>query len=335
MFDKLIKELKKLERGVQIPVDVPLDEEQYFDRKCPQTECQTEFKVLFEDWKAKVSDERVYCPICRCEAPSSHWNMEEQSKYHIQKAAAHVQEIIDKAVKEDVRAFNSRQRSGFITLSMSYRPGSRSILVPIDAAKSMHQKFTCEACGCHYAAIGAAFFCPACGHNSVVVTFELTLKNVRQVVSDITSIRNAISSQLDNDTAENSCRLILENGLEKLVGAFQHFAGALFMHLPNSGNFNIRKNLFQNLPASSHIWRDATGKGYEDFLTAGEVVELNCLFQKRHLIAHRNGIVDQEYIDKSGDRTYAIGQRLVIQESNVLRLAELISKLGTQLQQLK
>jgi hypothetical protein len=90
--------------------------------------------------------------------------------------------------------------------------------------------------------------------------------------------------------------------------------------------------VFQNHSEGSALWRSAIGKGYEAMLTAGEMSELEALFQKRHLIAHRNGIVDQEYIDKSGDRTYTIGQRLVIQEATVMRLADLLSTLAKKLQ---
>ncbi len=335
MFDKLLDELKRLEGGVHISVDAPLDEENYYDRICPSNECHSEFKVLFEDWKSKVADERAYCPVCRHEAPSTEWDTDAQTSYYSQKAHEYVQDLIGDALEVDTRQFNSRQRSGFITLSMSYERGMQPVVVTPDAAKVMRQKFTCDACSCRYAAVGAAFFCPACGHNSVIATFAMTIENVRQVVSVIPSIQAALSSQNSDDIAENSSRLILESSLEKLVGTFQHFAEALFKGLPNTGSIKVRKNLFQNLSESSQVWRDATGKGYEDLVSADELGELNCLFQKRHLIAHRNGIVDQEYIDKSGDKTYASGQRLVIQESNVLRMADLVGRLGDQLQKLK
>ena len=35
-----------------------------------------------------------------------------------------------------------------------------------------------------------------------------------------------------------------------------------------------------------------------------------------------------EYIDKSGDTSYTVGQRLVIREASVLKLADLLSKLA-------
>jgi hypothetical protein len=58
------------------------------------------------------------------------------------------------------------------------------------------------------------------------------------------------------------------------------------------------------------------------------------LIQQRHLLAHSEGIVDQDYINKSGDKTYAVGQRLVIQETTVVRTAYLVSKLVEELRKL-
>lgn len=57
-------------------------------------------------------------------------------------------------------------------------------------------------------------------------------------------------------------------------------------------------------------------------------------YQQRHLLAHCEGIVDQDYIIKSGDTTYAVGQRLVIRDGAVSRLAELVTKLVEELRKL-
>ena len=56
--------------------------------------------------------------------------------------------------------------------------------------------------------------------------------------------------------------------------------------------------------------------------------ELNIFFQKRHLIVHTNGIINENYITKSGDATYKVDQRLVIKEQDVLRLISIVKKLG-------
>jgi len=334
MFDKLLMELEKLSHGVKIPVEVSLDDEGYLDRECQAETCQAEFKVLFQDWKEKVSDEKVYCPICRYEALSNEWNTDEQGEYHKGVAVAHVQDIVHSALAEDAQRFNRAQRPGFIQMSMSAKRSARPTIVPVGAAKVMRQLFACEACGCRYASIGAAYFCPACGHNSAVASFDQTIAIVRQVVALTSSIRSTLAKEYGDDLAQDSIRNTLEDSLMRLVGAFQQFADALFEQMPNSSSFKRRQNIFQNLAESSSLWSNAVGKGYEDMLSAGELQELESLFQKRHLIAHRNGIVDQEYANKSGDKAYSIGQRLVVREAAIRRLADLLSKLAGELRKI-
>lgn len=334
MFDHLIRQIKKLEEGMSLSIDLPIDDAGYLDRRCPSVECQFAFKVLFEDWREKVNDDYVYCPLCRYEQPAAEWNTQEQTEYIESFAIAFLHETINDAMQEDARRFNRQQKPGFINLSLSVRPGSRPFILPIEAAGAIQQRLACESCGCRYAVVGAAFFCPACGHNSVITTFDQTIETVHRVIGQIASVRQLLIGSFDEDTAHNSTRTMIEDSITRLVGAFQQFSEALFNTLQNASNIRQRKNVFQNLAESSALWRNATGKGYEDLLTASELHELGELFQRRHLIAHRNGIVDQEYIDKSGDRTYAIGQRLVIKETTVLRLANLLAKLSSELRTL-
>jgi len=46
-------------------------------------------------------------------------------------------------------------------------------------------------------------------------------------------------------------------------------------------------------------------------------------------LAHTQGIVDADYINRTGDTNYRIGQRLVLRESAVRDCLTLIEKLAT------
>ena len=52
------------------------------------------------------------------------------------------------------------------------------------------------------------------------------------------------------------------------------------------------------------------------------------MFQKRHLIAHKMGVVDREYVSRSGDRGVVVGRRVVIDADEIQRLADLLSSGG-------
>ena len=52
------------------------------------------------------------------------------------------------------------------------------------------------------------------------------------------------------------------------------------------------------------------------------------LFQRRHLFAHSEGIVDAKYISNTGDMNYKEGQRLIVVGNDIQELARILSKLG-------
>ena len=184
MFDETLRRLREMSGGVHFTVSLPLDDDGYLDRKCPSHECGANFKTLFEDWKTRVKDEVVYCPICRHEAAATEWNTLQQ-RHHIKQAAlGRAKQMIGSALRTDVERFNREQPvTGFLRITMSYSPGSATFVLPIQAAELMTQRFVCEVCECRYASVGAAFFCPACGHNSALTTFDASVRVVRQLLA--------------------------------------------------------------------------------------------------------------------------------------------------------
>ncbi len=78
---------------------------------------------------------------------------------------------------------------------------------------------------------------------------------------------------------------------------------------------------------ASSLWNDATSTSYKDILTATEFDELNKHVQRRHKIGHRQAMVDQRYIDKSGDSDYEVGERLVTKPKHIHELARVTEKL--------
>ena len=49
---------------MEIPITIHSDEKGYFDRECPNENCLYTFKINMQDWKEKVSNDEVHCPMC-------------------------------------------------------------------------------------------------------------------------------------------------------------------------------------------------------------------------------------------------------------------------------
>ena len=230
MFDELIRELRRLEGTQRIPVSISYDIDGYFDRRCPSCECQFEFKIHSDDWRDKVRDEEVFCPFCGHSDSSEKWCTREQVEHLKRAAVAHVRQRIGPAMKRDAVRWNRRQpRNSFIRITMEVNGRPQHALLPPEAAEPMRLKITCIACGCRYAVIGAAFFCPACGHNGADLMFSQAISGIRSALDSLAKVRAAIS---DRDTAETTVRLVVENGLQSAVTAFQRYAEGLVCPLP-------------------------------------------------------------------------------------------------------
>ncbi len=331
MFDDITRELRRLERGINVSIPIPTDAEGFIDRQCPSKTCSSNFKVLADDWRDVVPDERAFCPICRHETRSDDWATPAQINYAEKVAFSKLTRMVDQAFVRGARQFNSRPQSGFLTFTLSYKPGSRPLMLPKATADLMEQRFACEKCKCRYSSIGAAFFCPACGHNSALSTFDQTMTTVENAVRDIEAVRAAIAKISGRDQAENTTRLILEQSLGRLVGAFERFNEALFVTVPAAPIAKVKRGCFQRLQDASDLWKEALGHGFVDMLSASDWASLLLLYQRRHVITHRDGLIDQDYIQKSGDTTYREGQRLVMQPADVLRLIDLMRILGADL----
>jgi len=332
MFDKLKKELEKLEQMKSVSVPIEADKDGYFDRECPNEECFFQFKVDEKDWKNLLKDEQVFCPLCRHEAPAKSWIMKEQLEMGMEQVDKHIQGVIHKAIVDDAKDFNSRQnRNSFISMLVNVS-GTKPYhyILPISSKDEMQLKIQCIECQAKYAVIGSAFFCPCCGHNSADETFDNSLKNIESKLKYLPVIKSEVA-KISKDEAETTCRSLIETSLSECVVAFQRFCQVTYSKkFPTT---KIKSNAFQNLEIGGKYWKDLTNETYSDWLTSKDFIELSVLFQKRHLLSHTEGMVDQKYIDKSGDKTYIVGQRIVVKEDDVLTLIKLIKTIVGTLRQ--
>lgn len=54
---------------------------------------------------------------------------------------------------------------------------------------------------------------------------------------------------------------------------------------------------------------------------------MKLLFQRRHLLEHNSGLIDQKYLDKTGDTIYKIGQRIIVTKQDLRKSLDIVNKL--------
>lgn len=122
---------------IRVPIKMQSDEKGYIDRECPNEECLFNFKIKLDDWKEKVSDDEVHCPMCGHIDTSDKWWTQQQLD-DIRKIAAdyavnYMTRELDKALKGLEKAL------GIINLSKSNTnqiEEFRFLIIPLGKVKN-------------------------------------------------------------------------------------------------------------------------------------------------------------------------------------------------------
>ncbi len=322
MFDNVIRELKRLSTPTPLTIPIQADAEGCYDRECPAETCLFAFKIHAEDWRQICREEEVFCPSCRHTAPAKSWYTREHVEASKAYARNHVIGRINGAMRAAAQDWNQRQPPrSFLKITMEAN-GNDPLLLPIAAAEPMRLKTTCEACSCRYSYIGAAFFCPSCGVNSASHTFLQTLGAIRTAAKAQDALREAVGA----DEAEVLSRALLEKGMQDAVMSLQRLAEQVYAMLPAAEQ--VGRGAFQRLDEGGALWLKATGANYLDELSVDEMRRLRIYYQRRHLLAHCQGIVDEAYVQRCSDETYEVGQRIVVKTADVLDFVDLVERLG-------
>ena len=94
---------------------------------------------------------------------------------------------------------------------------------------------------------------------------------------------------------------------------------------------SIITTYIQNLEGAKTTFLDLFGIDLSADVAAEEWRAAASGFQKRHLVTHKLGVVDQEYITKTGDTRAVVGRKIGIGADEVRGLARTISKLAPRL----
>ena len=325
-MDRFKRELNSID-GMELRFPIDVDADGYIDRECPGEECLFQFKVHEEDWDNLARDEEVFCTMCGKNGPANTFHTTEQVEQAKKQAVDIAKAKVGRALEYWAQDINQKFSGGsFIKIKAEVKGFSRfSSIVPLQALKEFRLKIKCEKCDARFSVIGSAYFCPVCGHSAAIRVFDDSMKKIEAKVSSLSLIKEALAKE-NEDTAAIICRSLLESALSDGVVAFQRVCEELYKQHTNAQS-GLMQNVFQNLRKGSDLWKDLVGKAYEDFLDPRELGRLKILFQRRHLLAHKEGMVDQKYIDNSGDTTYHIGQRIVVNDLDVLDMVSLIKKL--------
>ena len=302
--------------GNQINVPIPKDDNGLLGRECPKADCLGYFKVKPGTGLTGVGL-LCHCPYCGQTAdPNSFWTKEQ-----IQYAKSVALRQFADAVRKDLKQFEFEYpASGAfgIGLSMKLQPGPLPPLRHYREQK-LETDVVCDACTLHYAVFGLFAYCPDCGvHNSL----QVLLRNLALVAKQLELATSVESADLATH--------LVEDALENCVSAFDGFARETCrVRAGHSQDAARAANLsFQNLGNAAKIVQALFGVDISRAVDAAAWDRTNRAFSKRHLLAHRSGVIDDKYASSSGDASAVVGRRISIQPAEVTDVAETVAALG-------
>ncbi len=179
----------------------------------------------------------------------------------------------------------------------------------------------CDVCTLRYMIYGVFGFCPDCGtHNSL----QILKKNLELVEKTL-----AVAETLEPALAQHW----ICNGLEDCVSAFDGFGRETCrVFSPKSLNAVKASSIsFQNIARARDRVLEQFAVDFAAVLSESEWVLVFRCFQRRHLLAHRMGVIDEEYIQTTGDRSAVVGRKCQVDSNQVRALVATVQRLGEKL----
>lgn len=178
--------------------------------------------------------------------------------------------------------------------------------------KQRQTRFTCDSCANATDVLGRFAYCSSCG----------TRNDAALLRHDLDGLRTGILAGASPTTA-------LKEAVDAFDAVGRNLARQLTSLVPMTKSRRARWDRvnFQQLEATARILKSDFDIDIFDGISDSDRNAAALRFHRRHLYAHRGGVVDQQYIDDSGDRTVQVG--LLIQETRetVLPLLSQVSKL--------
>ena len=304
--------LNRLDKTMKIPISS--DDDGYIGRECPISECEGYFKITLGTGLPGSTD--CYCPYCGHKGPQREFFTKDQIAYAKSIAIRKVKDALVKDLK--AMEFDHKPKGPFgIGLSLKIKSGQPH---PIHwyREKELETHITCSNCTLKYAVYGIFAYCPDCGEPNTLQIFHENLKLVNKCIE--------ISKTLEKEVAQ----IIIEDAFENCISSFDGFGRELCRINSTKSKFPERatKISFQNLRGVNTNVKELFGFELEKGLTPAEWNIANICFLKRHLLAHKMGIIDDEYIRKSGDSNAIVGRKINITSDDVLIVIPLVEKLA-------
>lgn len=251
--------------------------------------CQSYFKI--RPGTGVKDQERAYCPYCREANDPENFATTEQLNYATGIAAKQIQH----ALLAPLKSLKQTGPNVQITVTAEESP------VHSYQERGLETAITCDSCTLEYKIYGVFATCPDCDTS-----------NSRQILQgNLALLRHQL-----NEADER----ITEDILKNTVSTFDAFGRATTEHEGTKISFQNLDHAEVQLQSTGHSLRAHTTREEWDFLTTS--------FQKRHVLTHNMGVIDEQYLQRANEPDAIIGRKIRLKKHEVERTIDLLDRLA-------
>ncbi len=277
---------------MEFSVTIKPDADGYTGLECPT--CERYFKIKFGTGLPGAPE--CHCPYCNHIAPRTKFWTKQQIEYAKSVAVNKISDQLLSQMKQMERRPDPR---AFLSIGITVKGSPTPIAYYSE--KQLEERVTCSSCTLEYTIYGAFGFCPDCGvHNSLQIVnanFDLLLKTL----------------DLANTADADLSKKLVENALEDAVSCFDGFGREHCVNQPY-------KISFQNIDGAKERLQREVNLDISAALNQNQWKFVCEQFQKRHLLAHKMGIIDSDFVSKTGSSSSLLGRKVVVSEADVRSL---------------
>jgi len=306
----MTRHLRCLENTFSIPIDV--DQDGYLGRDCP--ECEEYFKIT-PGTGITDGEPPCHCPYCGHSAEQDQFFTRAQIKYA---ESLVIRQVSDALVKDlNSLEFDIKPKGAF-GIGLSMKVESQPMQIRRYSEVELEEEVVCDNCTLRYTVFGSFAYCPDCGrHNSR----QILDKNINLALMMV-GLADDVDVELGNQLIADA----LENG----VSAFDGFGReTCSVNKDKSSDPAKAENVsFQNLVRAQLELLTLFGIDIANALDNPEWELVARCFQKRHLLAHKMGIVDDAYMQTTNDPNASVGRKVAIEAAEVRKMLGQLTDLG-------
>ena len=309
----------------KITVQLKADADGMIGRECPNTGCGRYFKVSTDDL-LNAGRLPIFCPYCKQEGDETEFITKDQEEFMMSNVAKKITEAIVEGFKPQM---GKRDLGMGVSLSITLETKIPEIKEYVE--KKLSRIIKCQECNNSFAVIGPSFFCPYHGDRNPLTVFRENIESIGTFLN--------LEQLVGVDAWEKIARhlapsQLFEDALENTVTAYETYCktkygikkATMTPGTTKEDHISAIRNAFQNLDGANRIFTTDFGFDCLATLTLDELAHCRKCFQKRHLLAHNSGLIDQKYITETNESQSLLGKRVTVTGNEVDRLLTYLDK---------